>query len=214
MLYNAHATVILKVWFLWHFNWYLKGEREAMSIKKPFRIPLNVKKGGQKANSPLPIPLSHSVYSQLHLGLQYPGDDNCLCDDATKGALVCTFRVSQPTASSVKDLSLRQCYRSVYWVHGKEWNILKTNKFQTFLFSSSDPSVLTTQPVKFFSVINSFHVSFDVEKRVILDHTSSNIGMNVDDTLFDIKVNFLITSNIINHLFIAEGLLIIKIRII
>lgn len=49
---------------------------------------------------------------------------------------------------------------------------------------------------------------------MILHHTSSNIGINVDDTLFDIKETFLITSNIINHLFIAEGLLIIKIRII
>lgn len=89
-----------------------------MSISKPFGIPPNVKKEGQTANSPLHIPLSHSGYSQLHLGLQYPGDDNCHCD-ATKGALVCTFRISQPTASSVfaegvKELSLRQCFRSVY----------------------------------------------------------------------------------------------------
>lgn len=184
------------MWFLWHFHWYLKGGRGAMNINKPFRIPPNMRKESQTAISPLPFPLSHSVYSQLHLGLQYPGDDNCHCD-TTRGPLVCTSRVSQPPASLVfaegaKELSLRQCYRSVCWVCGKEWNVLKTNKFQTFLFESRDPSGLTTQPTKFFSVINSFHILFDVEKRVILDHTSSNIGINVDATLFDIKVNFLI----------------------
>lgn len=60
--------------------------------------------------------------------------------------------------------------------------------------------------------INSFHIFLSVEERQIQDHTSSNvnIGINIDD----IQVNFLIISDIINHLLIAERLLIMKIRII